>query len=64
MDPHARDANESLAILREYAYEPPLEYRVERQMAASWKSRPKDRVADQEEQLAAISETGPLGFLN
>jgi hypothetical protein len=56
-----RDPKESLAILREYAYEPPLEYRVERHMAASWKGRQKARLADRDEQLAAISESGPLG---
>jgi hypothetical protein len=52
----------SLAVLCEFAYEPPLEYRVERQMAASWKSRQKDRLADRDEQLAAISNSGPIGF--
>ena len=62
MKPVARDAKESLAILREFAYEPQLEYRIERQMAATWKSRQKNRLADRDEQLAAISESGPLGF--
>jgi hypothetical protein len=62
MQPIARDAKESLAVLREFAYEPPLEYRIERQMAPSWKSRQKDRLADRDEQLAAITKSGPLGF--
>jgi putative SOS response-associated peptidase YedK len=62
MEPVARDAEESLAILREFAHEPPLAYRVERHMAASRKGRQKDRLADRDEQLAAIDETGPLGF--
>ena len=35
---------------------------VARQMAASWKSRQKTRLAERESQLAAIEETGPLGF--
>jgi putative SOS response-associated peptidase YedK len=62
MEPGKRDPKESLAILREYAYDGPFEYRIERQMAASWKGRQKDRLADRDEQLAAITETGPLGF--
>jgi putative SOS response-associated peptidase YedK len=62
MLPENRDAKESLAILREFAHEPPLEYRVERNMAARWKGRQKDRLADRDEQLAAITDTGPLGF--
>jgi putative SOS response-associated peptidase YedK len=62
MDPHARDPKESLAILRKYAHEPPLSYTLARHMAASWKSRQKGRLADRDEQLAAIDETGPLGF--
>jgi putative SOS response-associated peptidase YedK len=62
MKPVVRDPKESLAILREFAHEPPLEYRIERQMATSWKSRRKDRLADRDEQIGAIKETGPLGF--
>jgi putative SOS response-associated peptidase YedK len=62
MEPGARDAKESLAVLREYAYEPPLEHTVARHMAASWKSRQKARLVDRDEQVAAIDETGPLGF--
>jgi putative SOS response-associated peptidase YedK len=63
MKPVKRDPKESLAILREYAHEPLLEYRVERQMAASWKYRQKDRLADRDEQLAQIDQTGlPLGI--
>jgi hypothetical protein len=62
MKPGKREPKESLAILRDYAHEPPLEYRVERQMVASWKSRQKDRLADRDEQLAEIDQTGlPLG---
>jgi putative SOS response-associated peptidase YedK len=58
-----RDPKESLEVLRDFAHEPPLEYRIERQMAASWKSRQKDRLADRDEQLAAIDKTGlPLGI--
>jgi putative SOS response-associated peptidase YedK len=62
MKPFARDPKESLAILREFAYEQPFEYRVERQMAASWKNRQKARLVDRDEQLAKINETGPLGY--
>jgi putative SOS response-associated peptidase YedK len=62
MEPGKRDAKDSLAILREYAHEPPLEYKVARQMAASWKSRQKARLAERDKQLAAIEETRPLGF--
>jgi hypothetical protein len=62
MEPRARDAKESLAILREFAYERPFEYHVARQMAASWKRRQKDRLADRVNQLAAIEETGRLGI--
>jgi putative SOS response-associated peptidase YedK len=58
MKPGKRDPKDSLAVLREYAHEPPLEYRVERQMAASWKKRQKDRLADRDEQLAEIEKTG------
>jgi hypothetical protein len=62
MKPGKRESEESLAILREFAYARPLEYRMERQMAASWKGRQKDHLADRDEQLAALDETGPLGF--
>ena len=62
MEPRKRDPKESLNILREYAHKPPLEYRVERQMAASWKSRQKGRLADRNKQLAAIEETNCSGF--
>ena len=62
MEPRKRDPKESLNILREYAHEPPLVYRIERHMAANWKRRQKDRIADRDEQLAAIDKTGPLGF--
>jgi putative SOS response-associated peptidase YedK len=62
MKPGKRAVEESLAILREFADERPFEYRTERQMAASWKGRQKDRLADRDEQLAAIGEAGPLGF--
>jgi putative SOS response-associated peptidase YedK len=62
MKPGERDPKESLAILREFAYERPFEYHVARQMAASWKSRQKGRLADRDEQLAAIEETGRLGI--
>jgi putative SOS response-associated peptidase YedK len=62
MEPRKRDPKESLNILRQYAHEPTLEYRVERHMAASWTGRQKSRLADRDEQLAAIDETGPLGF--
>jgi hypothetical protein len=59
--PGKRDAQESLAILREYAHEPPLERTIARQMAASWKGRQKARVTERDKQLVAIEETGPLG---
>jgi hypothetical protein len=39
MKPSKCDAKQSQAILREFAYEPELQYEVVRQMAASWKSR-------------------------
>ena len=61
MKPGKRDARESLAILREFAHEPPLEYHLGRQMTASWKSRQKARLAERNKQLAAIDEAGPLG---
>lgn len=62
MEPRVRDAKESLAILREFAYERPFNHKLARQMAASWTSRQKARLGDRDEQLAAISETGPLGY--
>jgi hypothetical protein len=62
MKPGKRDVEESLAILREFADERPLEYRTERQMAASWKSRQKVRLADRDQQLTAIGEAGHLEF--
>jgi putative SOS response-associated peptidase YedK len=63
MKPSKRDPIESLAILREFVHEPPLDYRVERQMATSWKTRQKDRLADRDEQLAELDKTGlPLGI--
>lgn len=62
MEPGNRDAKESLAVLREFVHEPPLEYEVARQMAASWKSRQASRLAERDKQLAAIEEAGPLGF--
>ena len=61
IEPGKRDALDSLSILREHAHEPPLEYKVARHMAASWKSRQKARLAERDKQLAAIEESGPLG---
>jgi putative SOS response-associated peptidase YedK len=62
MERGERDPDKSLAVLREFAFDGPFEYRVERQMAASWKSRQKARLAERDKQLATIEETGPLGF--
>jgi hypothetical protein len=62
MYPEERETKESLAILRQFAYEGPLEHSVARQMAASWKTRQKGRLEDRDEQLAEIDEVGPLGF--
>lgn len=62
MEPGERDADESLAILRQYAFERPLEYRLARHMAASWKGRQKARLAERDKQLKAVEQTGPLGF--
>jgi putative SOS response-associated peptidase YedK len=62
MEPSKREPKESLATLREFVDEPELEYLVIRQMAPTWKSRQKGRLADRDEQLTAIGETGPLGF--
>ena len=62
MKPGVRDPKESLAILREFAYERPFHHKLAREMAPSWKTRQKARLADRGEQLAAIDETGPLGF--
>lgn len=44
MEPRVRDAQESLAILRKFAYERPFLYQLARQMAPSWKSRQKARL--------------------
>ena len=62
MEPRVRDVKESLAVLHEFAYERPIRHQLARQMAASWKSRQKARLEDRDEQLAAIEETGPLGY--
>ena len=62
MEPGDRDAEDSLSLLRKYTHKPPLEYRVERQMAASWKGRQKARLAERDKQQAAIEESGLLGF--
>ena len=61
MKPGVRDPQESLAVLREFAYEQPFHHKLAREMAPSWKTRQKARLADRDEQLAAIDETGPLG---
>jgi hypothetical protein len=62
MAPGERDPKESLAILREYVYERPFVYTLAREMAASWKKRQKDRLADRDQQVEDIGTTGPLGF--
>jgi putative SOS response-associated peptidase YedK len=62
MRPGERDPKESLAVLREYAYEKPFEYTLAREMAASWTKRQKDRLADRDQQVEDIGTTGPLGF--
>jgi putative SOS response-associated peptidase YedK len=60
--PGERDPDNSLAVLRQYAFDGPFEYRFERHMAASWKGRQKARLAERDKQQAAIEETGPLGI--
>ncbi len=62
MQPGERDPKESLAILREHAYERPFTHSLAREMAASWTSRQKARLADRDQQIADIGTTGPLGF--
>lgn len=62
MEPGERDAKDSLAILRDHVYERPFTYELAREMATSWKSRQKARIADRDQQLEDIGETGPLGF--
>src|SRR4029079_19171514 len=62
MQPGERDPKESLAILREHIYERPFSYSLAREMAASWKSRQKPRLADRDQQAEDIGTTGPLGF--
>ncbi len=62
MEPVARDSKESLAILREYVYEPSFSLETVRHLAESWTKRQADRIADRDEQIAAIEETGRLGF--
>jgi putative SOS response-associated peptidase YedK len=62
MEPGKRAPKDSLAVLQEFVHEPLLEYQLARQMAASWKSRQKARLAERNKQLAGIEETGSLGF--
>ncbi len=48
MEPGERDPKDSLAILKEYVYEKPFEFTLAREMAASWKSRQKARLAERD----------------
>lgn len=62
MDRKPRPAEQSLAVLREFAYEPSLTHQVDREMAASWVKRKNANLKKRDEQLADIEKTGPLGF--
>ncbi|MFG0254150.1 MAG: SOS response-associated peptidase family protein [Rhodopirellula sp. JB053] len=62
MDRSPRSADQSIEVLREFAYEPPLTHRVDRQMAASWTKRKSANLKKRDEQLADIEKIGPLGF--
>ena len=55
--------DEAGAILRKHAAAPELTHEVDREMAAAWKGRQKDRLRKRDEQLDEIQRTGlPLGF--
>ncbi|MCC9658905.1 SOS response-associated peptidase [Rhodopirellula halodulae] len=57
-----RELDESLTILKHHATEPTLSMTVAREMAPAWKKRQSTNVAKRDEQLAAISVSGPLGI--
>ena len=58
----SRPLQDSLAILKQHAFEPELSATVARQMAPTWTKRQSGNVAKRDEQLTAIEETGPLGI--
>ncbi|MFG0264196.1 MAG: SOS response-associated peptidase [Rhodopirellula sp. JB055] len=58
----ARPLADSLAVLKQNAFEPELSVTVARQMAPTWTKRQSSNVAKRDEQLAAIEETGSLGI--
>ncbi|KLU04168.1 hypothetical protein RISK_003754 [Rhodopirellula islandica] len=57
-----RPLEDSLAVLKQHAFEPDLSVTVARQMAPTWTKRQSSNLAKRDEQLAEIEKTGPLGI--
>jgi len=62
MQAGVRESAESKRILREFAIEPEFTWRVTRDMALSWTKRRKAKLKNRDDQIAAIEQTGQLGF--
>lgn len=62
IDPAKHSIEHCKDILREFAVEPPLAHRVERQMATSWTKRKSGKLKNRDAEIAAINELGPLGI--
>ncbi len=62
MERDFRPADDSIEILREYADEPSLKYEIDRHMAASWVKRKSANLRKRDQEVAAIAQTGPMGF--
>ena len=62
MERGKRRIDVSRAILKQYAAEPELQHTTLRSMAAGWAKRKPARLKNRDVQLAAIDETGHLGF--
>ena len=61
MRPEQRTIEDCVRILHDSVFEPRLDYEVVREMAPSWKSRQKKRLAERDKQLAEINANGALG---
>lgn len=58
MEPREQKPKELIELLHQHADEPALAYRVDREMAAAWKSRQKGNLVKRDEQLAEIDQMG------
>jgi len=62
MQAEGREPSESKKLLREFAMEPSLTWRLARSMTESWTRRRAAKLKNREEQIVAIRKEGRLGF--